>query len=71
MPGGLTQVATEQHAGAKMIEKPASCPAPASTVDLDRQWKAIKAGQATIAHEKVVQWLQTWGTSTFRPWSNP
>jgi predicted transcriptional regulator len=39
--------------------------------ELDRQWAAIKAGESTIPHEKVVRWLQTWGTPSFRPWNNP
>ncbi len=37
--------------------------------DLDRQWAAIKAGASTIAHDDVVRWLDTWGTSGFRPWT--
>jgi hypothetical protein len=36
--------------------------------DLDRQWAAIKAGEPTVAHDDVVRWLDTWGTSAFRPW---
>jgi len=36
--------------------------------DLDRQWAAIKAGEPTVAHDDVVRWLDTWGTSSFRPW---
>jgi hypothetical protein len=39
--------------------------------ELDRQWAAIKAGESTIPHEKVVRWLETWGTPSFRPWNNP
>jgi hypothetical protein len=33
--------------------------------ELDRQWKAIKSGEATVPHEKVVRWLQTWGTPSY------
>jgi hypothetical protein len=36
--------------------------------ELDRRWKAIEAGCATVPHAKVVRWLRTWGTSSFRPW---
>ena len=36
--------------------------------ELDRQWTAIKAGEPTIPHEDVARWLQTWGTSAFKPW---
>jgi hypothetical protein len=38
--------------------------------ELDRQWKATKSGEATVPHEKVVRWLQTWGTPSFRPWND-
>jgi hypothetical protein len=40
----------------------------AELVELDREWDAIKAGEPTIAHDDVVRWLDTWGTSGFRPW---
>jgi len=40
----------------------------AELAELDRQWDAIKAGEPTIAHDDVVRWLDTWGTSAFRPW---
>lgn len=43
---------------------------PAELDDLDRQWAAIKAGEPTVAHDDVVRWLGTWGTSGFRPWQN-
>jgi hypothetical protein len=35
---------------------------------LDRQWAAIAAGEATVKHEDVARWLETWGTPAFRPW---
>jgi len=38
--------------------------------ELDRQWRAIKSGEATVPHERVVRWLQTWGTPSYRPWNN-
>jgi predicted transcriptional regulator len=47
-------------------------PSEASASDLaalDRQWAAIKAGEPTVPHEKVVRWLDTWGTPTFKPWN--
>jgi predicted transcriptional regulator len=37
---------------------------------LDRQWTAIKNGEPTVAHDEVVRWLDTWGTSAFRPWKD-
>ena len=27
--------------------------------ELDRRWKRIEAGQATVPHERVVRWLRT------------
>jgi predicted transcriptional regulator len=41
---------------------------PAELAELDRQWAAIKAGEPTVPHERVVRWLDTWGTPDFRPW---
>jgi hypothetical protein len=40
----------------------------ADLAELDRQWDSIKNGEPTIAHDDVVRWLDTWGTSGFRPW---
>ena len=37
--------------------------------ELDRRWASIPGGQATIASEDVVRWLETWGMPAFRPWS--
>jgi predicted transcriptional regulator len=39
-------------------------------IELDRQWDAIKAGEPTVAHDDVVRWLDTWGTSRFGPWNS-
>jgi predicted transcriptional regulator len=36
--------------------------------ELDRRWKSIEEGCATVPNDKVVGWLRTWGTSAFRPW---
>jgi hypothetical protein len=41
----------------------------AEIADLDRQWAAIKLGEPTAPHEKVVRWLDTWGTPAFKPWN--
>jgi len=38
--------------------------------ELDRQWAAIKAGEPTVPHDRVVRWLDTWGTPAFKPWNN-
>ena len=36
--------------------------------ELDRRWKAVEAGGASVPHDQVVRWLETWGTPAFRPW---
>jgi hypothetical protein len=53
-----------------MIDEPRRevIPRPEELAELDRQWAAIKEGKATIPHAKVLRWLQTWGTTAFRPW---
>jgi len=56
---------------AEMIaESGASRLSSAEMTELDRQWEAIKAGEPTVAHDDVVRWLDTWGTSGFRPWKD-
>ena len=35
--------------------------------ELDRRLASATQG-ARVPHERVVQWLRTWGTSRFRPW---
>lgn len=41
---------------------------PEEIAELDRRWAAVEAGGATVPHDEVVRWLETWGTSAFRPW---
>jgi len=41
---------------------------PAELAELDRRWAKIKAGEATIPHEKVASWLETWGDRNSEPW---
>jgi len=41
---------------------------PTDIVELDRRWAAIEAGESTVAHDDVVRWLETWGTSNYKPW---
>jgi predicted transcriptional regulator len=36
--------------------------------ELDRRWAEIESGRATVPHNDVERWLQTWGTPEFRPW---
>ena len=38
--------------------------------ELDRR-SAPAAEGSRVAHDRVVQWLRTWGTSGFRPWPGP
>ena len=37
-------------------------------IELDRRWKNVENGAPTIPHDRVVRWLRTWGTPSFRPW---
>lgn len=41
----------------------------AAIAELDRRWTAVEQGQSTVPHVEVEHWLQTWGTSEFRPWN--
>jgi len=36
-------------------------------VELERRWKTTQTGKATVPHEEVVRWLQTWGMPEFKP----
>lgn len=36
--------------------------------ELDRRWAEYQE-TGGIVHERVVEWLETWGTPAFRPWS--
>lgn len=36
--------------------------------ELDRRWLAVQGGDPAVPHDKVVRWLETWGTPTFKPW---
>jgi hypothetical protein len=40
----------------------------AELADLDRRWASVKAGEATVPHEKVADWLKTWGEPDSKPW---
>jgi predicted transcriptional regulator len=40
----------------------------AELAELDRQWTSVKEDEATVPHEDVARWLQTWGTPAFKPW---
>jgi predicted transcriptional regulator len=36
--------------------------------ELDRRWKSVESGRATVPNNEVVRWLRTWGTPAFRRW---
>ena len=36
--------------------------------ELDRRWAAHRAGEPTAPHDKVVRWLESWGTPAYKPW---
>ena len=36
--------------------------------ELDRRWAKIEAGEPTVTNERVVRWLEAWGTPAFEPW---
>lgn len=36
--------------------------------ELERRWVKVEQSGAAVPNEKVVQWLETWGTQAFRPW---
>jgi predicted transcriptional regulator len=40
----------------------------AELAELDRRWASVKAGEATVPHEKVAEWLKTWGEPDSKPW---
>jgi hypothetical protein len=40
---------------------------PAEIEELERRWAAVELSGATVPHEKVERWLQTWVTPAFRP----
>ena len=38
----------------------------AAIAELDRRWAKVASGEATVPHDDVVRWLDTWGTLAFR-----
>ena len=54
---------------ARAASEPATLPAE-EIAELDRRWRdAERSG--TVSHERVAQWLETWGTPSFRPRRSP
>ena len=54
---------------ARAASEPATLPAE-EIAELDRRWRDAESG-GTAPHERVAQWLETWGTPSFRPWRSP
>jgi predicted transcriptional regulator len=50
-----------------LLDQPTAV-SPADLAEIDRRWAKIKAGEATIPHEKVANWLETWGEPNSEPW---
>lgn len=50
------------------LEAESTQAAPDEIAELDRRWKKIEAGDATVPQDQVVRWLRTWGTARYRPW---
>lgn len=63
---GLT--VSELVAGMTALQSAPVALSPTDVAGLDREWAAIQAGEATVPHEDVARWLQTWGTPAFKPW---
>ena len=63
---GLT--VSELVAGMAVLQGTPVARSPDDIAELDRQWAAIEAGEATVSHEDVARWLETWGTPAFEPW---
>ena len=38
--------------------------------ELDRRWAEAQLPGGTVPHEEVVDWLKTWGTPAYKPWSS-
>ena len=36
--------------------------------ELDKRWASIEAGQPTVRNDRVIRWLETWGTPAYKPW---
>lgn len=53
---------------AELVASDDGISANADIAELDRQWLEIEGGAPTVPHEKVVRWLETWGTPAFKPW---
>lgn len=44
-------------------------PSEEDIAELDRRWADAQRPDGTVPHEEVVDWLKTWGTPAYKPWS--
>ena len=75
-----TAIALEERASARGISVPelvaeyvdedrAAVDADQDQIDeLDRRWCAAQSDKPAVPNERVVRWLETWGTPRFKPW---
>lgn len=67
----LEQSAAEQGVSVAQLlaELAAALSSPDDDIaELERRWAAVEAGEPTIPQSDVAAWLDTWGTSSYRPW---
>lgn len=56
---------------AEVARESGPVPADAAEIaELDRRWAKVAAGEATVPHDDVVRWLDTWGTPAFKSFRN-
>jgi len=62
VPDLLAELASADHASLDLADD--------QIAELDRRWIAAQADAATVPHDRVVRWLETWGTPAYKPWRN-
>jgi predicted transcriptional regulator len=60
----ISQLVTELVA----LDAASSAIEPEDIAELDRRWAKVESGTATVPHDDVVRWLDSWGTPAFRSW---
>lgn len=61
---------TARELVAELLAPEPDLPDAQALADLEAQWAAIERGDvATVPHDKVARWLDTWGTPAFKPWA--
>jgi hypothetical protein len=59
---------SQEEIARAMLHLAAQSEEPEPIAELDRRWAKVEAGQATVANNAVLQWLETWGTPAFKRW---